>query len=872
MLIFVSRQNSHCQSSEEISISIKKGQKCTDVLDAFKNSYNVLIAYSPSLSTNVANEDKRLIANDIEELFTKLCYTYQLDFVSGGKKSFLVRSEANDILNAPDVMLHIRLIDSHDKNPVSYAAVYDDSRKYFGFTDEAGDCFIKVPKNFTGQKLTVHSLSHKDQKIIVDTENVFHDVRIMYDPVKVLPVTINTIKKRISFSKNQGITLDNLLLQKMMFSSVFQQDVLRTLQLMPGVSAINDSKSSLRIRGANEEATLLILDEMPVYKADHFFGIFGAFNSQYIHDISLIKNNIPVEYGGRTSGLVKMESSKDVGKLALNVDVNLLNSGIAANIPISENLGIKISGRTTYTDLLNSSYYDLSQRQNIESDQKPANSSQITSTPSFDFYDFNGKVSFHQGNHSVNLNLFASDDQFLDNYNLNFKNRLLVINEELFTQESFWKNFVYGLNYKYTGKTFDIFANGYNTEHNSQYDINSYLVRREKNETIRDTVNIFNVNSIRDIGFKLRFQSKSVYSPMVGIEHVVHKNDLYLENDNIPSFEINRQGRETNIFSQIIIGNKSSFFLQPALRLSYIHDFSKLYWLPQVYISQTLTGDIQIKASASRQLQYTRLFEHENALGQKQQFFALSNDKTVPLGIGSNFMAGIWKNFNNLTFDLEMYYRTLDGAIIHATQMPGLRPTQPVSKSLGFQLFSGESKTLGADVSLAYENKKYFSMLTYTLSKTENKFAQLFRNQSFPASDDSRHQLKWINTFTAGNFDFSANYIAASGRPYLDLSSIKTNIERISLDVDNYVKNLPSYHRIDLGVFYKCKIAGFDSRFGISVFNVANRINVKYRQFVYQIPNNGNNTGTQNPINTILGSDVAQLGRTFNISFNIAIK
>ncbi|MBL0025160.1 MAG: TonB-dependent receptor plug domain-containing protein [Saprospiraceae bacterium] len=861
----------YSQSLYVYSYPIKKGTSCTYNLDAFKNKFNVLIAYSPSLSEYIASNDRVLVAFSLDNLFEKLCNSFQLEFTNGGERSYLVRSEAVDIRNAEELIFHIHLKDAKDNQPISFAAVYDESRKYYGFTDEQGDCFIKMPKSTNSHKLTIHSLSYKERDIELNNENLYQEIKIITDPVKVLPITINTIKRKLSFAKSQAITTNSDFIEKVMESSVFQKDIIRTLQLLPGVSAINDSKSNIRIRGANEEATLMILDDMPVYKADHFFGIFGAFNSWYINDISLYKNNMPVEFGGRTSGLLKMESYKEVEPFQLNVDLNLLNTGLKADIPINKNLAIKISGRSTYTNLVKSGFYDLSQRQNLESgSQSNTNNSQITSNPSFDFHDINGKIVFRKNGHRIDANLFTSNDRFEDKYGLTFKNKTLVINDELFSQVSKWSNLTSGLNYVYSDQLNEIKASIYSTSFSSTYNINSHLTRKEKNEIIRDTINILNENSIKDVGLKLSYRHKSIQNLLVGAEHIFHNNNLYIENDKNPVFEINKKGRESSFFSLLTVGKRTAFYAEPALRLTYLHSLNKTYFLPQLYLSTAISDDIILKASAGRQAQYIRLFEHENALGQKQQFFAMSNNNSVPVGIGTNFMIGIWKSFGKITLDIENYYRTLDGAILHATQMPGLRPPQPGVITSGFKLFSGQSRFYGTDISLVYEAKRYFSLFTYTLSKSENKFTELFINQYFPGSDDSRHQVKWVNTFSAGKFDFSVNYIGATGRPYLDLSSIKTPQERINLDINKYLKNLPAYHRIDVGAYYKLNFGSLKSRLGLSVFNLANRINVKYKQFVYQLPSGQNNQ--QGQINTILGSDVAQLERTINLSFNVTFR
>lgn len=838
------------------------------MLNDFKQKYSALIAFSPTLSEQIATTDRNITATTIEHLFAKVCSVFQLEFVSNGHNSFLVRSESKDIEKAEDNILHISLKGSNDPKPISYAAIYDDSRKYYGFTDEEGDCFIKLPKGKNAQKLNIHSLAHQDREISVNTDDLYHEIVLNPDPVKVVPVTINTLKKKLSFAKGQAVTTDQQLLDQVLQSTVFQKDVMRAVQLLPGISAINDSKSGIRIRGANEEATLLVLDEMPVYKADHFFGIFGAFNSWYVKDVSLYKNNIPVDFGGRTSGLVKMNSAKEVEPFKLNVDLNLLNSGIFLNLPVNKNLAILFSGRTTYTELTKSAVYDLSQRQNLENPNFPKpNASQITAKPTFDFYDLNGKILYHFGKHKFEANIFNSDDRFQDKYNLSFNDKNKQVNQELYNQVSKWNNLATGVNYIFSDPGFDFKFSGYYTSHFNNYDIESFIARIERNKIFRDTINILNKNDIKDLGFKLGYVNKKLNNLQLGAEHIIHDNELYIENDRNPIFEINRRASESSIFVQWPLGDKSGFYVEPAIRSTAFHSLGTFYFLPQIYLSQSLSSTMYLKASAGKQAQLIRLFEHENALGQKQQFFALSNNSSVPVGISHNMMLGLWKTFGKLNLDIEAYYRTLDGAIIHATQMPGVRPPQTGVIS-GFLLFSGESRTRGVDLSFSFEDKTYFSLLTYTLSKSENRFTQLFKNQVFPASEDSRHQLKWVNTYSIGKFDISGTYIGATGRPYLDLSSIRTPLERENLVVENYVKNLPAYHRIDLGTYYRFKLSGYETKLGISVFNLTNRVNVKYRQFVYQI---APLTGQQNPVNTILGSDVVQLERTFNVSFSIML-
>ena len=115
----------YCQNSIVFDIKILKGEPCTKVLQEFKEKYGVLIAYSPTLLSAQAAVEKRLTAESISALFEKICYSFQLEYIANGDNSFLVRSEAADILNSDDIILHIKIEDPKEKLPVAYASVYD---------------------------------------------------------------------------------------------------------------------------------------------------------------------------------------------------------------------------------------------------------------------------------------------------------------------------------------------------------------------------------------------------------------------------------------------------------------------------------------------------------------------------------------------------------------------------------------------------------------------------------------------------------------------------------------------------------------------------------------------------------------------------
>lgn len=866
LLFFYSSRSLHLygqQRSQVLEFKILEGMDCSAALEAFKGQFQVLVAYDPSLNQLKNTVSRELVSDSKESLFEKLCNAYQLEYKSTEKDAFLVRTNAKTIKSSSEVTLHIKLVEHRDGSPIAYAAIFDESKKYYAFTDEYGDCFLRLPKKMTGQKLTVHSLAHENKEVIFQAEPSFQTITLNDEPNVSEAVHIQTIKKKMQALHDEGIHIHDDLLEKLSKNSIFSSDVLRTMQMLAGVNVTNDSKASIRIRGAHEDATLLMLDHMPIYKADHFYGIFGAFNNYYVDKAVLFKNNIPVEYGGRTSGMVKLESTRPRSDLNVQFDINLLFTGVSAEIPLSKSWALKVAGRKSYTNLVRSKFYDLSKRDDLNELIGQSRNNLILSIPKFDFEDYNAKLSYSKGNHSFEANAFLSNDKFKDSYTKSFKIKNITVNTETFSQISTWANQTFGANHRFENKDIQVLTSAYHTAYRNQYDIFSNLLKREQTGFIRDSLQILNHNLITDQGIKSSIILKKIYHWQLGGEHILHNNELYIENGKTAVFELIKAGRESNFFSQMSFGKKDGFFVEPAVRWSYFHSLNQAFFLPQLNVTYALNDHVVLKSSAGKQAQWIRQFNHENVLGQTQQFFALGNGSSIPIGQSTNYMLGMWASKGNISFDVEMYYRTLDGAITHATNLPRLRPKNSIPV---FRIFSGEARYYGVDFTTVYESKKWFSMVTYTISKSENRFRAIFKNQFYPTPEDSRHQFKWINTLSIGKFDVSINYFGATGRPYLDLSDISNVQERENLNILNYIKNLSDYHRLDVGVSFKLQLFRQESQIGFSVFNLTNHTNVKYRQFVYEVSGVGLN---QPPRNSVLGSDVTQLDRTFNLSFSI---
>ena len=155
--------------------------------------------------------------------------------------------------------------------------------------------------------------------------------------------------------------------------------------------------------------------------------------------------------------------------------------------------------------------------------------------------------------------------------------------------------------------------------------------------------------------------------------------------------------------------------------------------------------------------------------------------------------------------------------------------------------------------------------MSYTLSKTTHSFPKIDGGNPFPALDDRRHQIKLVNQYRYKKFDFSAVYVFSSGRAYTDLTIIDGQQDRRLLSVKDRVSYLKDYARLDISAGYKFNIGTTKARVGASIFNVLDRENVKYKQYIRSLPNQRGDDA----INQITSIEALMLGFTPNVSFSI---
>lgn len=235
-------------------------------------------------------------------------------------------------------------------------------------------------------------------------------------------------------------------------------------------------------------------------------------------------------------------------------------------------------------------------------------------------------------------------------------------------------------------------------------------------------------------------------------------------------------------------------------------------------------------------------------------------------------MGGLtWKS-NRWGLDVEGYVKEEENVIEFALLTASfdgnsITPSSQGNQS-GYIPYEGTGRTVGVDVMVNYTSPSYASWIAYTLSKSTHSFNRILRGRDFPSSLDRRHQFKWVNEWALGRFSINGNVVYTSGRPYTDIAILDPNLNRDELRPEDRIARLPDYARFDLGAQYQFKLGPTKANIGLSLYNLFNRRNVKYLQYIFAIPSSTLNNQNR-VVNTIIGTQSDLLPRTLNLSFSV---
>ncbi len=336
----------------------------TEALAQFRDQYGIKIAYDDrALAGILVNSNFQNLSLElaIQQLLSETTLVYRVI----GKDKVLIRPKSLAEEAAEDNSLGKvsgKVLDPYTGEGLAYATVTTLDGKRGTIADEWGEFTFEMARG--EQELRVQYLGYEAKDVKVDKTKGPVLVRLHAQPQEIPSVTI--------VEQHPLLTLDQADGSTRMFTGTFSRlptfvagpDVLRNLQLLPGISAQDDLSAELRIRGGQADENMIILDGIPLHKVDHYFGVFSAINGSVVEEVTLYKNTYPVEFGGKLSGLLDMKTKVGLGELAGGeIGLDLLASTLSLQLPVGKQASLVLAGRMTNNNLGNYKILNLLQQE-----------------------------------------------------------------------------------------------------------------------------------------------------------------------------------------------------------------------------------------------------------------------------------------------------------------------------------------------------------------------------------------------------------------------------------------------------------------------------------------------------------------------------
>ena len=589
-----------------------------------------------------------------------------------------------------------------------------------------------------------------------------------------------------------------------------EQDIIKTLQLLPGVNAGGEGSTGFYVRGGGADQNLIILDEAPVYSASHLLGFFSVFNSDAVKDLELYKGNAPAGYGGRLSSVLDIQMKDGNSKrFSTSGGIGLLSSRLTIEAPIVKDKGsFIISGRRTYADIF------------LMFSNDP-----LRKNTKLYFYDLNAKTNYkiNDKNRIFLSGYFGSDVfKFDDFFSTKWGNKTgtlrwnHVFGNKLFLNSSLiYSKYDYEIGYNVSGSMIDISSGirDWNLKEDFQYFINTRNTLKFGINAIYHTFRPGEIESEDEEYFNSTFLSEK--HALESAAYISHSVDVS------SNFKMTYGLRYSNFTS---MGPDTVYSYNDQDEITGVEAFSKgevvnTYGIlePRITLNFIVDGNSAIKASYARNAQYLHLLSNSSAALPTDLW--ISSSKIVKPQIADQIAIGYFRNFRDNMFEtsLEIYYKKLQNQIDYQNGAEII-----MNKKVESQLVFGEGRAYGTELFIKKRTGKLTGWIGYTFSKTERSIDEIDDGNWYPAKHDRTHDISIVTMYQLNEkWNLSVSWVYNTGNA-VTFPSGKYEIEgnTVPAYTNRNGYRMPDYHRLDIGATYTMKKhKRFESSLNFSVYN-----------------------------------------------------
>jgi hypothetical protein len=778
----------------------------------------------------------------LDQKLQYLAKNTNLSFENIGNKFINIYKKDNE---APMICGYI--FSGSDKKPIENAnislpnktQITTDSNGYFEFKKENQNVLLITHVGF----LT--------KRFVVDNVDIKNCLQILLEPeiTELQEIKANAILAS-GISKNKDGSFEIKPKKFGILPGLIEPDALQTMQQIPGVNSIDESVSSINVRGGTHDQNLFLWNGIRMYQTGHFFGLISVFNPNLAHTISIYKNGSSAFFGESVSSVVAISSTpQTTEKNSFSAGINMINADIYAKYNLSKKSYIEISGRKSITDFVETPTYkeyfnkvfqnttitDFSKNQNVNyhSDKK------------FGFYDATLKYAQKIGTKDeIILDLITIKDnlevfQSATVYDIN-KSENNVLRQQNYGGNLLWKR-----NW-----------NNFNTTKINIYNSAYELLANQK--TTVGNLNLVQENTVNNNGINL--ENNHIITSKFSFNDGYQFNEIGITNlEQVSNPDFYRKVKDVLRTHALIFEGKyndtlSRMYFKAGTRINYIEKFKKFITEPRIQIGYGINKNLnlellgELKSQNSQQI----IDLQKDYFGIEKRRWIVANDSTIPIQKSKQLSLNLFYKKNDWLLDIENFYKRVNGITTSS---------QGFQNQLEFIRTTGDYEVWGTEMLVQKKMNHFLTWLSYTYNHNNYHFNN-YEFSRFPNNFELMHTVSWAGIYEKNNFKIALGTKWSSGRPKTspDLSQIDLSDPVLVYNRPNNT-NLHIFSQVNISSTYKWETAnGIQYKLGISILNILNRKN-EISEY-YRI---------SSLTNSIEEVETFALQRTPNVSFRVIL-
>ena len=823
LLILLQSGVSYCQVSNPldkvISVSLTN-KNLKEILKTLKNKAGATFNYKSAI---LPKEELKLFeANNekLSEILIRLLKPYNIEFKYFGGNSIILKPLK--IRSNRSYTISGYVFDKNNGEKLIGATVFCRYNKRGTATNDYGFFTLTLPED--SLHLEIRYVGYKNYK--EQTINKANSFKIISLEPRVDLKEIEIRDEGISKSeqKPNGFYF-NLRGIKDIPSFMGETDILRAMQMVPGVQGAVESVGGINVRGGGTDQNLVLVDGVPVYNIVHVFGLFSIINPGAVNSIEIIKGGFSAKYNGRLSSIldIKLKDGNNQ-KISGKVNIGMLLSSATIEGPLLKNKSsFLVSFRRTYFDAFYQPIQYFSNRKNVND-----------YSGWYYFYDVNAKVNFKIGNRDkISVNYFSGVDRgritekqtFSDTVKFNHVKNLK------------WSTMISSARWDHilTDKVFMVTTIGI-TEYSTRFEDELNWETTIKPKVNLSSIDYTQTSGNRDLFIKSIFEINKIENHQIktGADLIYHHYN---------TGTLNYKAKDANADQDTSIGDKQIYsdeevvYLEDnwkptrRLNLNFGLSFNSInvkktrYHLLQPRISgnYAFTNNFYINTSFTRMQQNLQILPN-NSIGLPIDIWIPVTDYLKPQ-ISDQFTFGIGYYFKNkYKLSVESYYKSMKNLVELKEGAFFVFGGYDWDKSF----YTGKGLARGIEVMLEKQTGKVKGWVGYSLSKSDRQFQSINNGHAFPFKYDRRHQISVLLKFptTKKHWNFSVSWLFSSGSPVTVPTSVYTinNKTYYEFTQRNNIR-MSNYHRMDLA-FTKTIVFNKNTRvWNIGAYNLYSHVN-----------------------------------------------